>query len=80
MTVYETPKRTLSQRLIGGGSDTDKKIISDGMANMIDTPARTPALAVPDCSPLSYRSRITEVLPFTHRLACKILIGTGFMA
>jgi hypothetical protein len=38
------------------------------------------ALAVPNCSPLSCRSRVGELLPFTDRLVCKILISARFMA
>jgi hypothetical protein len=41
---------------------------------------RALALAVPICSPLSCRSRIGELLPFTHSLVCKILITAGFVA
>ncbi len=37
-------------------------------------------LTVPTCSPLSCRSRIGELLPFTPGLVRKILVSAGFVA
>jgi hypothetical protein len=38
------------------------------------------ALKLLACSPLSCRSRIGQLLPFTHSLVCKILISAWFVA